>query len=383
MHIALFYVDAGKGHLTPAQALSDAFIRLGHTTVVDDLFSACNAPIINWMSKNNWRFLLHFPRYEAFINPKADTRFNASIIRFFSKHSHGPKDFGQWFDKHRPDCIVVPHFLAGALIQPMVKHLGLEVPVFEYAADVVFTPNLGINSELDKLYICTEIGKELAIKQGQKEETISLCPFPLKTEMMFSQPLEKGEARTLLGLEDKFTVLLNLGGEGIGTTDFLEEVVKQGLDWQIITVGNLSPSTKLQYKLFKERNPDFRLHTPGFVKNIHQYICACDVQAGKAGANSLMESLSLKRPFLISNLLYAAWPTTIFFERRKVGWVENSVPKQVDILQQYSLNPEAQQAMEEAFRLLPLTFDSDRFASMIIDDAKEVLRTKYKRTEIA
>ncbi|NLK04753.1 MAG: hypothetical protein GX315_00150 [Spirochaetales bacterium] len=63
--------------------------------------------------------------------------------------------------------------------------------------------------------------------------------------------------------------------------------------------------------------------------------------------------------------------------------MENSVPKQVDILQQYSLNPEAQQAMEEAFRLLPLTFDSDRFASMIIDDAKEVLRTKYKRTEIA
>ncbi len=201
--------------------------------------------------------------------------------------------------------------------------------------------------------------------------------------MMFSKPLEKHEARTILNLEEKFTVLLNLGGEGIGTTDFLEEVVKRGLDWQIITVGNLSPSTKLQYKLFKEKNPDFRLHTPGFVKNIHQYICACDVQAGKAGANSLMESLSLKRPFLISNLLYAAWPTTIFFERRKVGWVENSVPKQVDILQQYSQSPDAQQAMEEAFRLLPLTFDSDRFASMIIDDAKEVLRTKYKRTEIA
>jgi processive 1,2-diacylglycerol beta-glucosyltransferase len=376
MHIAFLYVDAGKGHITPAKALSDAALRLGHTTVVADLFESVNAPIVNWMSKSNWRMLLHFPRLEVFIDSKQDSWFNARLIRFLGTHSHALKDFKTWYDANSPDCIVVTHFLAGCLIQPIVAKLGLPVPVFEYAADVVFTPRLGINSALDRLYICTHLGKELAMAFGQEEKTISICPFPLKTQMMHTAFPEKQQARKNLGMMDRFTVLLNMGGEGIGTTDFLEEVQKRNLDWQIITVGTLSSSTKLQYKRFKEKYPSFPLHTPGFVDNIQDYICACDVQAGKAGANALMESLYLKRPFLISSLLYTAKPTTEFFKRHKVGWVENTIEKQVDILQAYSEDSQAQEAMKEAFKKLPTTFDSDAFARMIVKDAEKFLQEK-------
>ncbi|SMP46295.1 processive 1,2-diacylglycerol beta-glucosyltransferase [Sphaerochaeta associata] len=377
MHIALLYVDAGKGHITPARALSDAFQRLGHTTVVENLFATVGAPMINWISKYNWRLQLHFPKMEAKVNARNDSAANAKRVRYVATHSHAVKDFQDWYEQVKPDLIVVPHFLAASIIQPLVDLLQLQVPVFEYAADVVFTPNLGINKHLDRLYICTEIGRELAIRAGQPEHTIRICPFPLKTELMQSKPLSKQDARKKLGLDDCFTVLLNLGGEGIGTTDFLDEVVERNLNWQIITVGELSGSTKLHYKAFKENHPDFPLHTPGFVKNIQDYICACDVQAGKAGANALMESLFLQRPFLISSLLYAAWPTTIFFNRRNVGWVENDVTRQVDILQAYSEDPIQQEAMLQAFAKLPLVFDSDAFARQILDDAAEVRKTKF------
>jgi processive 1,2-diacylglycerol beta-glucosyltransferase len=377
MHIALLYVDAGKGHITPARALSDAFQRLGHTTVVENLFATVGAPMINWISKYNWRLQLHFPKMETKVNAKSDTAANAKLVRYVTTHSHAVKDFQDWYEQVKPDLIVVPHFLAASIIQPLVDLLQLQVPVFEYAADVVFTPNLGINKNLDRLYICTEIGRELAIRAGQPEHTIRICPFPLKTELMQSKPLSKQDARKKLGLKDLFTVLLNLGGEGIGTADFLEEVARRNLNWQVITVGELSGSTKLHYKAFKENHPDFPLLTPGFVKNIQDYICACDVQAGKAGANALMESLFLQRPFLISSLLYAAWPTTIFFNRRNVGWVENDVTRQVDILQAYSEDPIQQEAMLQAFAKLPLVFDSDAFARQILDDAAEVRKTKF------
>lgn len=377
MHIALLYVDAGKGHITPARALSDAFIRLGHTTVVENLFATVGAPMVNWISKYNWRLQLHFPKMEAKVNARSDTAANAKRVRYVATHSHAVKDFKIWYEQTKPDLLVIPHFLAASIIQPIVDLLQLRVPVFEYAADVVFTPNFGINKQLDRLYICTEIGKELAIRAGQPEHTVRICPFPLKTEFMLSKPLTKEEARKKLNLKDCFTVLLNLGGEGIGTADFLEEVAKRNLPWQVITVGEPSASTKLHYSIFKEKYPHFPLHTPGFVKNIQEYICACDVQAGKAGANALMESLSLERPFLISSLLYASWPTTIFFERRKVGWVENNVKKQVDILQAFSESPLIQQAIQDAFKELPLIFDSDAFAKQILSDAKEVYKTKF------
>ncbi|MGH0052618.1 MAG: UDP-N-acetylglucosamine--LPS N-acetylglucosamine transferase [Sphaerochaetaceae bacterium] len=380
MHIAFLYVNAGKGHLTPAKALSDAALRLGHTTVVDNLFDTLKAPIVSWISKSNWRLMLHYPRLETFLDPKQDSLFNARLIRFLGTHSHALKDFSAWYESQKPDCIVVTHFLAGSLIQPIVAYLGLPIPVFEYAADVVFTPRLGINPDLDKLYICTNLGKELAIQFGQKKETISICPFPLKSQMMLTTIPEKQTARNTLGLQNRFTVLLNLGGEGIGNTDFLEEVQRRNLDWQIITVGMLSSSTKLLYKLFREKHPDFPLYTPGFVDNIQDYICACDVQAGKAGANALMESLYLKRPFLISSLLYAAQSTTQFFDRHKVGWVENSTQRQVDILQSYSEDAQMQKAMEQALERLPVSFDSDAFARMIEKDAKQVLEKKFSIT---
>jgi len=371
MKIALLYIDAGKGHITPAKALSDAFIDLGHTTVVENLLlEVCNAPVVNWISKYNWRMQLHSPRLEHFINPKGDTYANAKRIRFLATHSHAPKDFKRWYDKNKPDCIVVTHFLGANLIKPIVDHLGLHVPVFEYSADVFFTPNIGISDDLDKLYICTKLGKELTIAQGQPEETISICPFPLKKSMRDLKTLSKEEARKKLGLEDKFTVLLNLGGEGIGKADFLEEVQERGLDWQVIAVGTLSKSTSIRYTNFKEKNPLFALHTPGFVDNIQDYIFACDVQAGKAGANALMESLYLKRPFLVSNLLYAALPTKTFMERHKVGWTEDSVPEQVSIFQAYDQDKQEQEAMQQRFGKLPLSFDILAFTDMILEDSK-------------
>ena len=371
MKIALLYVDAGKGHITPAKALSDAFEDLGHSTVVDNLLlEVVNAPLVNWISKHNWRTLLHFPRLEKFVNPRNDSFANARRMRFLATHSHGPKDFKLWYDKTKPDCIVVAHFTAAHLIKPIVDHLRLEIPVFEYATDVFFTPNTGISSDLDKLYICTKLGKELTIGQGQPEETISICPFPLKKAMRDIKALSKQDARKKLHLQDKFTVLLNLGGEGIGKTDFLEEVIKRQLDWQVIAVGTLSKSTARRYNRFKEEHPTFAVYTPGFVDNIQDYIFASDVQAGKAGSNALMESLYLKRPFLVSNLLYAALPTKDFMQRHKVGWTEDSVPKQVSILQDYEQDKGEQEAMQQRFGKLPLSFDTLAFAEMIVEDTK-------------
>ena len=371
MKIALLYVDAGKGHITPAMALSDAFEEMGHDTVVDNLLlEVCNAPVVNWISKHNWRMLLHFPRLEQFINPKTDSFANARRTRFLATHTHGPKDFKIWYDRNKPDCIVVAHFMGANLIKPIVDHLGLHVPVFEYSTDVFFTPNIAISGELDKLYISTRLGKELTIKQGQPEETITICPFPLKKAMRDIKSLSKEQARKKLGLEDKFTVLLNLGGEGIGKTTFLREIQKRGLDWQVIAVGTLSKSTEIRYNKFRKKHPGFALHTPGFVDNIQDFIFASDVQAGKAGANALMESLYLKRPFLVSNLLYAALPTREFMQRHKVGWTEDSVEEQVSIFQAYEEDKQEQEAMQARFDKLPLSFDSLAFAEMIVEDTK-------------
>ena len=366
----MIYVNAGKGHYVPAKALADSMNREGHVATVEDLFVICQAPFWEWYCKYEWRFMLHHPKLERINHRIDDNKLSAALIRYFSVHTQVRKHFHAWYEKAKPDFILCTNFLGGNIITPIVQSLKLDIPVFIYAADAFNNPTTGCNKAIDLLYIPTFIGKDLVVAKGQPADKVKVCPFPLQSGIQKLAPLTKNEARDKLGLQDTFTVLLNLGGEGIGNTDFLEEVAKRGLDWQVVVVGNLSMTTSFKFSLFLDKHPHFTLKTPGFVDNIGEYIYACDLQAGKAGANSLMESLALKRPFLVSNLLYAARDTGSFLNKHKVGWVEDNVKKQVDIVEHYFWDRQEQLAMGERFCKLPLQFDSEAFLHMIFEDVK-------------
>jgi processive 1,2-diacylglycerol beta-glucosyltransferase len=371
MRAAMIYVNAGKGHYVPAKALADSMQKEGHFASVEDLFVICKAPFWEWYCKYEWRFMLHHPRLERINHRLDDTKLSAALIRYFScHHTHIRKDFLAWYEKTKPDFIVCTNFLGGNILTPIVQELKLDLPVFCYAADAFNNPTAGCNKAIDLLYIPTFIGKELVVAKGQPEEKVKVCPFPLQSEIQQLPFLTKQEARKKLGLQECFTVLLNLGGEGIGNTDFLEEVARRNLNWQIVAVGKLSVTTSLKFSHFLEKYPSFTLLTPGFVNNIGEYIYACDVQSGKAGANALMESLALKRPFLVSNLLYAARDTRSFLQKHKVGWVEDNCKKQVDIVEKYDKNVQEQKEMETHFDNLPIQFDSDAFVHMLFEDVK-------------
>jgi processive 1,2-diacylglycerol beta-glucosyltransferase len=150
-------------------------------------------------------------------------------------------------------------------------------------------------------------------------------------------------------------------------------VAGRGLPWQVVVVGKLTPFTKMRFTFFQKQYPTFSLHTPGFIPNIGEYIYACDVQVGKAGANALMESMALSRPFLVSDLLFAARNTTTFLDKYRVGWSENKIKIQIDILRAYSQDKKEQNEMEQRFASLPLRFSSEAFVHDILDEV-----TKWK-----
>lgn len=289
--------------------------------------------------------------------------------------------FLAWYRKEKPDFLLCTNFLGGVVLPTLVKKYHLPVPVYIYAADAFNNPISGTNRNIDILYVPTILGRENCIRNGQLPLQVRVCPFPLKADLQKFTPMDKYAARMKLGLEpDKFTILLNLGGEGIGDTSFVQEVCKLGLDWQIVVLGKLSITTSAKYNTFVKHHPDFHLSRPGFVHNMGEYICACDVQVGKAGANSLMESLYLKRPFMISELLYAALSTKDFFAKHHVGWVENNVKKQVETLKAYSENNSQQQVMANNLQHLPLQFDTEAFCRELIEET--IFLQKEKNQEI-
>ena len=369
---AMLYVNAGKGHYMPAKALYDSMIDAGHEAVLEDLFVVLDTPFWEFFCKYDWRFLLHHPRLEPIVHRMTDNRFNYHLIKSKGHHKKRLEGFRKWYEWEKPDFIVSTNFLGGIILPAVVRELGLNVPVYQYAADVFDTPLTGIEPMIDKMFFPTQIGVENAIKRGQPADTVALCPFPLQKKMAVYQPLSKKLTREKLGLRDCFTVLYSMGGEGIGNPAFFHALAKEHPDWQVIAIGGSSKTMSRALNNFQEKYPEFNLVRPGFVDNVGEYLAACDVHVGKAGANALMEAVYLRRPCLVSELLYAALATEQFFSKRGVGWCENNVKKQVDILTEYASSPELQSKMDKNFDNLAVVFNAGMFVEQLIKETNRI-----------
>ncbi|MGN1163818.1 MAG: glycosyltransferase [Candidatus Ornithospirochaeta sp.] len=367
---AFLYVDAGKGHYVPAMALMDAMHDKGEDAIVADLFVVFKTPLVRWAGKHYWRYLLRHPKLEKKINKISNARSAHDLLQILSNDPRGYRNFRKWYEKEKPDFIVSTNFMGATILPALVEKMGVECPVYDYVADLFDQVKCGVDSKITKVYVPTEIGVEHTIAMGQRADTVVLSPFPLSKKFETMEILGKKEARKVLGLEDKFTILLNLGGEGIGSPVFLKEMVRRGIDAQVVVIGGRSRTTELEFKIFQKEHPDFSLKMRGFVDNVPLYIMACDMQMGKAGANSLMESLYLKRPFLVSEVLYMARSTPLFFAQYHVGWCEDDLGKKVDIIEKCYRNKDEMDNIQSEMERLPLVFSAPKLLEMMEEETK-------------
>ena len=368
---AMIYVNAGKGHYIPAKALADSFEEAGHEAMLVELFSIFNAPLWESFVRNEWRFMLKHPKLEAKADASSDSPKTANTIRRLAFHKKHVRAFARWYEENRPDFLLSTNFLGGALLPYAVKALGLNIPVYQYCPDVFDSPGSGVCNLLTKAYIASDFGKDVLISKGQSPDTVSVCPFPLRKQFMLAGSLSKEEARKRLELPDRFTILCSFGGEGIGSIALLYELASRNVPCQAVVIGGHSKSTDRSFYRFSEKYPDFPLYQRGFVDNVEEYLVACDIQVGKGGINSILEAISLRRPFIITEILYLFRNFEKCFRDNKVGWAEEDPHKQADIIESYFNDGNLRKKVDDAFDTLPIDISADRFRDLIIKDTEE------------
>ena len=367
---AMLYVNAGKGHYIPAKALAESFERAGYESILEDLFVVFDSEFWEDFCRSEWRFMLRHPRLEAFFDRLSDTRLNGFLISRIGLRKKHLASFRKWLDENNPDFIISTNFIGGVILPYAVRALGLSIPVFQYCPDVFDTPRSGVCNLLTKVYIASEFGRQVAISKGQHADTVSVCPFPLRSEVEGHADTPKEEARKALGLPDRFTILCAFGGEGIGSTALLYELAKRGLDCQAVVIGGKSEATERSIAEFSSAYPDFPVYNRGFVDNVQEYLAACDIQVGKTGANSMMEAMYMRRPFIISEVMYLSHTTLSFLKDHRVGWGENNPAKQADIIEAFCHSQELREKVQLSFHDLPIRFGADAFRDQIIGDMR-------------
>ncbi len=199
--------------------------------------------------------------------------------------------------KRRPDLVVSNHGLITTGLALAKRDHGLNVPVLTFATethnisaywadpavDHMLVPNRGVLADLSRL--------------GVPREKMEVVGYPV--QQAFLHAPGQGEARARLGLSDGFTVLVSLGGEGIGGDPLqtVRALVAARPHAQIVVMCGRNEVLKRKVGALGAAN----LRAHGFSRDMAVFLAASDVVVGKAGPASVYETLAVGRPLLITS----------------------------------------------------------------------------------
>ncbi|NCD07070.1 MAG: hypothetical protein EOL97_13210 [Spirochaetia bacterium] len=372
MKIDCIYVDGGKGHLVPAQAIAEQLEKQGHQVIIEDFYKFLKMSLVGKINKSVWRYLLKHPEIEKKMSSKNDSPSLLDSWVKFGKLIRG-SFLKKWAKNSKTDAIICTHYLPSRILSDIFKDYDIKIPVYYYATDVFSCPGFSIGKNIRKFYIPTKEGAEYALSYGQPKESINICPFPLQSSCANSVKLSKEEARKKLNLKNIFTIQLNLGGEGVGTLSLIEEIAKKELSIQIVVIGGMSENSKNKLQNMSKKLPKcINLVVAGFVKNVDEYLYACDIVVGRAGINTMVEALYMNRPFMITDVVFTVIPSVNYVKKYNIGWEALKLDQQVKLIEESIKDKDFLNKMDSNFSKVPMEFGADKLAEMIVKDIKTI-----------
>ncbi len=205
-----------------------------------------------------------------------------------------------------------------------LKKLGWEGKLAAFITDYDFH-GAWFHPAVDKYFFGGDaIPSSFPFNVGNKLVSTSI---PIDTE--FWKPIEKEDAKLKLGISSKEAFLVMGGGWGLGINSRLFNELTKLPDYTdviIVTGINNKLFDKLQKRITELDLKNFQIK--GFVKNIQDYMQACDVLITKPGALTCSEALTLGLPTILINPLPGQ-------EERNCQYLSNKYPT-IKYLDDYS-----------------------------------------------
>ncbi len=297
--ILIPYVDAGSGHKSFAAAIK-WFIEHKRPSWEVRLFDPVmefDIPKIERMLVTNWKRLLAVPSFVTNFFFSLERLFPRTIARIARRKLSMASDFASEFLlEFEPDFIMCTHWGVVTIMDIARERIRKDIPI-----RYIFTELGGAYSPVkcgaDTYYA---LGSEAAgdlLRLGIPETIIRQVSFVTAPRLKLrAQP--KIEARRRLGIgPDEITVLLCLGGEGLGPImRFLDGFIKHTERSRIIV---LAGKNQILLERIETRFSRDRVIPFGFLESVETVMSAADVFAGKAGTSFTSEAAVLKKPLAV------------------------------------------------------------------------------------
>jgi 1,2-diacylglycerol 3-beta-galactosyltransferase len=355
--VELVYVDAGGGHRSAANALTEAarreqrpwdmrlmnlFELLAELDFAKRLTGISVGDIYNGLLRRGWT-----RGFSAVIPPMQ------AIIRL--SHDSQVELLARYWRANKPDLVVscIPHF--NRAMHDAIERAIPGVPLVTILTDLAdYPPHFWIEERQPQYFICgTDRAREQALGAGHPAERV------FQTSGMILNPRFYDNAaagppgdRTTLGLDPaRPTALMMFGGEGSAEMLTIARVLDaSGIDIQLIAVCGRNARLEARMRAERLRIP---MHIVGFTTEVAGLMRMSDFFIGKPGPGSISEALEMGLPVIIDSN-----SRTIPQERYNAQWVAEggygiavrSFRREIAVAVSGMLEPERRQRFRDRVR---------------------------------
>ena len=374
-------VIVGGGHVATARAISEAIETLypgDFSLPVSDYADYLGVTGMDRRHKAFWRSALRYPviaragqrLIDSF--PRLTVAGQRRLVGGFARAA--AHDLG----RKSPLLVVSNHGLLTTGLALARERYGLKVPVLTYATEPHRISAYWADPRAEHIVVPAEEVRWDLIRMGVPAGKIAVVGYPVRQS--FLNAPAKAEARKSLGLEDRFTCLISLGGEGV-VVGKPHRIVQALLDSEttsqvVVVTGR---NKRLRRELESLDKPGLRVE--GFVEEMALYVSASDVVIGKAGPASVYESLAVGRPVIVTG--HAGLnekEVAEFIERSGFGSYAKTPEALSKSILRYASNPALLEDVALRSRRLSLAKDTGRLARYVVEYAMEDRAARERRS---
>jgi UDP-N-acetylglucosamine:LPS N-acetylglucosamine transferase len=233
-----------------------------------------------WRARLGQRVLDHFPW--------ATNQVHRGMLHAFAKEA------AMRLTVNPPQLVIANHPWLVVALTLAQQQFKLNVPVLTFQTSTLDASALWAEPNCERIVLGGQRAKTKLVRMGVPEDKIDVVGYPVRQAIL--QAPSQQQARAKLGLDDRFTCLIVLGGEGVGGNPeaIVDTLTVLELNLQLVVIcGRNEP---LERTLNARQQAG--LHVVGYTDNMADYLAASSVVIGKTGPTAVLEALAVGRPVL-------------------------------------------------------------------------------------
>jgi UDP-N-acetylglucosamine:LPS N-acetylglucosamine transferase len=261
--------------------------------------------------------------------------------------------------------VVSNHGLITTGLTMSKQRFGLKIPVLTFATEPHNISAYWADPLADHIVVPSEEVWQDLLGMGVPPSKMAIVGYPV--QQAFLKAPNKAEARVRLGLENRLTCLVSLGGEGVARKPhkLICTLLDSDISLQVVVITGRNKALRSQ--LQRLRPGSDKLRVEGFIDDMAGYLAASDVVVGKGGPASVYEALAVGRPVIITSYIGLNELGVVrFIERQGLGHYVKSPEALLEKVQHYASDPGLLEKVALRCRGLELAVKTEQLAHYLV-----------------